>query len=88
MVKKKLMSSYLEYAFRVYKRLTIIFLSVYIIYIIYDDYVLIDKISSLSDLGTFLLFQSLYLIAILLGFTFYYLMATLLIIAGLKAFKK
>ena len=88
MGKNKRASSYLELALKIYIRLTIIFLFVYIIYIIYDDYVFIEKISSFSDLGMFLLFQSLYLIAILLGFTFYYLILTLLVIAGVNAFKR
>jgi hypothetical protein len=87
MGRKQRESSYLELALRIYIRLAIIFLSVYVIYIIYDDYMLIEKISSLSDLGMFLLFQSLYLIAIMLGFTFYYLIITVLVIAGVNAFK-
>ena len=88
MGKNKRASSYLELALKIYIRLTIIFLFVYIIYIIYDDYVFIEKISSFSDLGLFLLLQALYLIAILLGFTFYYLILTLLVIAGVNAFKR
>ena len=88
MGKNKRASSYLELALKIYIRLAIIFLFVYIIYIIYDDYVFIEKISSFSDLGLFLLLQALYLIAILLGFTFYYLILTLLVIAGVNAFKR
>ena len=88
MGQKKHVSDHLSLALRIYIRLTIIFLSVYVIYTIYDDYVLIEKITSSADLGKFLLFQALYLIALLLGFTFYYLIATVLVIAGVNAFRK
>ncbi|MBA4053680.1 MAG: hypothetical protein C0490_03115 [Marivirga sp.] len=76
------MSKYLKIAIRFYQWIAIISLTGYIIYIIYDDYIFIEKISSLSDLGTFLLFQFLYLIAFFLGFSFYYWMISLFVIFG------
>jgi hypothetical protein len=88
MREKKLMSSYLTLSLRIYKRLAILFLALYTIYIIYDDYGLINKISSLADLGSFLFFQFLYLAAIFLGFSFYYLIITLFVIAGVNFFRR
>lgn len=71
-----------------YKWISVIFLVGYVIYIIYDDYIFVDKIYSLSDLGTFLLIEFMYLFVYFLGFSFYYWLISLLIIFGYRVVKR
>lgn len=82
------MSKYLRIALRIYKWAAMLFLIAYIIYIIYDDYVLIQKISSLAELGTFMTVQCLYLIVYSLEFSFCYWLASILIILGYITIRK
>lgn len=78
-------AKHIRTALRIYKWAAIIFLIAYIIYIIYDDYVLFKKISSLSELGMDLLFELLYLTVYFSGFSFYYWVIALFVIFGSQA---
>jgi hypothetical protein len=81
------MTRYLPIVLRLYKWLALIFLVLYIVLIIYDDFVFIKKISSFSDLVIFIGLEFLYLFVYFLSFTFLYWILSVLIMAGLKLLK-
>ena len=71
-------------ALRIYKWASLLFLIAYAVLITIDDFVFIRKISSMSDLGMFLLFEFLYLLMYFLVFTICYGIIAGLIIVALK----
>ena len=80
------MKEYFSTALRIYKWAAIIFLIAYIVYIIYDDYVLFTKVSSPADFGMAMGLEVMYFSMYFLAFTFYYSIATVIVIAGVKLF--
>lgn len=82
------MSNYLRIALRLYTQLSIVFVVGYVIYIIYDDYVLFQDIDSFSDLGIPILFGLIYLAIYFLAFTFCYIGIALVVILGAIALRK
>jgi hypothetical protein len=82
------MKEYFSTALRIYKWGAIVFLLAYTVYIIYDDYVLLTKVSSLADFGMALGLEVMYLSMYFLAFTFYYFIAAVVIIAGVILFNR
>jgi hypothetical protein len=74
------MKSSFKSALRYFKYASLVFLTIYWIYIAIDDYVFIGQISGLSDFGQFIGYQFLFLLGYFLGFSFYFWLITLIVI--------
>lgn len=71
-------------ALRLYKWLSLAFVAVYVPLIVYDDFVFIEKIESIGDLGLFLGIELAWLLAYFLPCSVYYWLGAGVLIAGLS----
>ena len=82
------MKASLKVALRYFKYASLVFLIGYGILIAIDDYVFIERISSISDFGLFFGFEFLYMLVYFLVFSFYFwLLAFTIIIVYQKVYK-
>ena len=59
-------------AFRYFKYATILFTISYSVYIVYDDYIFINKIIDFADFGQFAGVELMWFLVYFLGLSFYY----------------
>ena len=76
---KETMAS-LKLVLKYYKYVSLICVVAYCIYIVIDDYVFIERISNLSELGVFIGFQALLLLVYFVGFSFYFWLIAIIVI--------
>jgi hypothetical protein len=74
----------LSTALRLYKGLSLAFLAVYVPLVVYDDFVFIEKISSISALGDFLWVELVWFVVYFFGFSLYYWIGAGVIVTGLS----
>ena len=70
----------LRVTIRIYKLLAWVFVIIYIPYIIYDDFVLLRKVDSFGKAAAVFLLQLVYMMILLVGFSFYYWLLALIIL--------
>ena len=78
------MSKRLPAVLRIYGRLSLVFVVLYAPFIVYDDLVLIRRITSSSEFGLFLLVELMGMFVYFLVFTGFYWSAALVVLLGRK----
>lgn len=82
------MGNLFKWALKFYKYGALLFIIIYCIYLVVDDYVLFKYINGVSGLFTFLSFQIVYLVFCFIGFSFFYWVIALLVIFITRVFVK
>jgi len=74
------LKSSFKIALKYFKYAAILFLTSYSIYIVYDDYIFIKKITDFAGFGQFIGLELMWLLVYFLGFSFYYWLTTCVVI--------